>query len=183
MNFEDYFILQEAYTNIFSPQDKQKWKDVVWEIIQKSYRPIGGIKGSGFESPDDMVNKLPMWKIFVSGGKVRAVVLYKDKGGRKLVAIGTDGSNQSKKAIVDILKIEFSRSYSEISGPLLSFIKRYLPDVVNTYGIPFEQAKEIALRNGDHIEPVQDSEFEYLREINRQMLRKMMIGTIGKSIY
>jgi len=180
VNFKDYFIINESYTNVFTPQDKQKWKNEVWEIIQKSYKPIGGIQGGGFASPDDMVDKIPMWKIFISGGVVRAVVLYKDKGGRKLVALGTDGSRQSRKALVDILKVEFSRTYGEVSGPLLGFIKKYLPDVITTYGIPFEQAKEIAARNGDHIEQASDSDYEYLRELNSKMHQKMMIGTIGK---
>jgi len=182
MKFKDYFLLQESYTNIFLPQEKQKWKDQVWDIIQKSYKPLGGIQGSGFESPENMVEKLPMWKIYLSGGKLSAVVLYKDKGGRKLVALGTNGTPQSKKALVDILKNEFGRSYGEISGPLLGFVKKYLPEIVSKYAFTFDQAKEIAARNGDEIFPVSDSVHEYLREINGKMHQKLMLGTTGKSI-
>jgi hypothetical protein len=151
-------------------------------MVQNAYRPLGGIQGSGFESVDDMVAKIPMWKLSVKQGKLRAVVLYKDKNGRKLVAVATDNSPAGKRNLVEILKIEFQRSYSEISGPLLKFVKRNLPELIDEFGFTFDQAREISTMNGDTIEPVDDSNMEYIRNIHGEPHRKLMLGTTGKKI-
>jgi hypothetical protein len=48
-------IISERYVNAVGMDDrvqsiKQKYMDQVWDILQQSYAPIGGIKGKGFES-------------------------------------------------------------------------------------------------------------------------------------
>lgn len=43
--------------------------------------------------------------------KVLAVAMYKDKEGRKLIAIGTDGSQEAKKKIAEIMRNDLDRSY------------------------------------------------------------------------
>ena len=58
--------ISERYVNAVGFDDtamatKEKYKDQVWAILQRSYQSIGGIQGKGFESADDMM-KLPMWK-------------------------------------------------------------------------------------------------------------------------
>jgi hypothetical protein len=49
-------------------------------------------------------------------------VLYKDTNGRKLVALGTDNSNQGKKILSDVFKNALKVSYGEYSGKLLNLI-------------------------------------------------------------
>ena len=68
-------------------------------MLQKSYAYIGGIKGSGFENPDNMVNKIKMWKIVKKNGKILAGIMYKDKNYRKAVAVFTDGTKEGKKRL------------------------------------------------------------------------------------
>lgn len=85
--------LNENYKNFILNKDmKEKYKNEVWDLIQDSYSAIGGIKGSGFSSPDDMIENIPFWKVYTKNNKVLMVVLYKEKSGRKLVALGIDGS-------------------------------------------------------------------------------------------
>lgn len=184
MTFGQYYRLftESSYKNLFDVDEKQVWKNEVWEMVQNTYRPLGGIQGSGFESVDDMVMNIPMWKIFIKNGKMRAAVLYKDKNGRKLVAVATDNSKEGKNALLDILKIEFTRAYGEISGPLLKFVKRNLPEVLDLYAFTFDQAQVIAHKNGHTITPVEDSEYEYIRVIKNEPHRKIMLGTMGKKI-
>ena len=44
--------------------DREKYAPAVWDLIQQSYAKIGGIKGKGFSSPDDMIMSIPFWKLF-----------------------------------------------------------------------------------------------------------------------
>lgn len=183
MTFRQYYrLIVESYQNLFDVDEKQVWKNEVWSMVQNTYRPLGGIRGSGFESIDDMVTRIPMWKICVKNGKMRAVILYKDKNGRKVVAVATDGSKEGKSALLEILEVEFSRSYGEISGPLLKFVKRNLPEVLDIYAFPFAEAEIIANKNGHSITPVDGSDYEYIRLIDGEPHRKIMLGTMGKRI-
>ena len=51
MRFKEF--ITETFVNIIGFDDtaqanKEKYKDIVWQLLQKSYASIGGIKGSGF---------------------------------------------------------------------------------------------------------------------------------------
>jgi major membrane immunogen (membrane-anchored lipoprotein) len=106
-------IITERYVNLIHDNErKDLYKYAVYDLLQKSYANIGGVKGSGLEDPDSM-KSIPFWKIAVKDGKVIAVVLYKDKNGRKAVATGNDGSLAGKRAILDIIRKEKDRSYAE----------------------------------------------------------------------
>jgi len=125
MNFKKY--ISETYSNFIGFSDstianKIKWADRVWDMLQRAYEDIGGIKGSGFRDKKDMIENIPFWKIFHKGEELIAVVLYKDARGRKLVAIGTNRSPQSKKILSNLFKETLKVSYGEYSGKLLSSI-------------------------------------------------------------
>lgn len=179
--------LSEKFLNLFKVEAKQKHVDAVWDILQKSYKPIGGIKGGGFSSKEDMIARIPFWKLGKKDGKIRAVVMYKDKAGRKRVAAGTDGTKEGSqllKAIV-IEDLKQQRSYSETSGPLLKFIKRALsPAEFEKYTIPFEQVQKIKAGSGDEIK--YDSDIDdgrhYKRKVGGEWIGKVMLGTSGRDI-
>lgn len=123
-------FLNENYKNFIGPDSidrRRVWADQAWDILQKSYEPIGGIKGSGFRSKEDMIRNIPFWKIYTKGDKVVAAAFYKDKGGRKSVAIATDGSDLGKKIVRDIFKASLGVSYGEKSGPALSTMMKVVP--------------------------------------------------------
>ncbi len=173
-------FITEHFNNLFTPQQKQQYAQVVWDMLQTAYAPIGGLKGSGLNSIEDMIENIPMWKVSTRNGQVKAVILYKDRNGRKLIAMATDGSVDSKDILLNILRAEFRRSYAELSGPALAFVKRRLPEIVAQFAIPAEQVAKIAALNGKEITPV--NEFEYTRIISGQSIQKMMIGTVGQRI-
>lgn len=97
MRFKNF--INEAFINVFSSEDKRKYVDDVWDIIQSTYSRLGGIKGSGFSSKEDMIASIPMWKLVRKNGKIIAVQLYKDTNGRKFVAAGTDNSPEGKEEL------------------------------------------------------------------------------------
>ena len=137
LKFREHINIQEKYVNLINDNpNKEDWVDQVWDILQKSYSKIGGIKGSGFNSKDDMIKNIPFWKLNVVNGVVKTALMYKDKGGRKLVAIGTDGSEYASNVIQRDNKAELSRSFGEKSGPALgSMMKSWPFEVIEPFAI------------------------------------------------
>lgn len=169
--FKEY--LEENYKNFIGPQskaDKEKWSRRVWDILVKSYAPIGGIKGSGFSSRQDMIDNIPFWKIYVKNGKVLAAALYKDKNGRKLVAIATDGSDFGKKIVTDIFKANLGVSYGEKSGPALALMVKTVPwEQLQNFLLTPEQVKKLT---GDDIFSVKSYGVDKLDKVDRMTYDK-----------
>lgn len=167
-------VLLEKFINLFNAdKDKEKYKDIVWDLLQKSYAPLGGIKGSGFESPDAMVKKIKLWKLYLKNGKIVAGILYKDKNYRKAVAVFTDGSKEGKEALKQMLKDDLSRSVIEVSHSLKKFLEKNLPSFVNKYKIPCKYAQK--LLPNDEIECDKDG-YQYYRDIGGEKIKKLMLG-------
>lgn len=125
--FAEFRILSENFKNfvgVKSIEDRKVWADRVWDLLQKAYHDIGGIKGNGFESVDMMTRVLPFWKLAVKGDRVLVAILYKDKGGRKIVAIATDQSPESKPILTDILKAGLKTGWTELSGACLGYVMK-----------------------------------------------------------
>ena len=80
----------EKYTNLFRDDPKSnfdKWKDQAYDLLQKSYAPIGGLLG--VPDVDALVNDSDMWKIVNHGNQILAICIYTFKRtGRKLTACG-----------------------------------------------------------------------------------------------
>lgn len=199
-------IISERYINAVGNDEraqniKRRYMADVWAILQQSYAPIGGIKGKGFESPEDMLN-LPMWKMGIRDGEVRAVALYKDKGGRKAVAIGTDGSAEGAWFVSDIYKNELSRSYGEKSKAALGKLMKTIPwNALKPFAISPDRVQE--MMPDDRVIPISEVpesewptdarmtlakypqliDYGYIREIGEgNLLFKVMFGTPGKTI-
>ena len=145
LSFSQY--IKENYKNFIgadSIPQRKKWINQAWEMVQKSYEPIGGIKGSGFGSKKEMLEKIPFWKIYKKGDKLLVVVFYKDKGGRKTVAIATDGSDEAKKIVGKIYKDSLGVSYGEKSGPALGTLMKTVSwDELKNFMFTPEQVEKI----------------------------------------
>lgn len=169
-------FLSEKFYNAFTREDKELYAQEVWDILVQSYKSIGGLRG--INSKEDMIAKVPMWKIAIVDKKVVAVVMYKDKGtGRKLVAVGTDNSNEAKDLLKNMMTKEFERSFFEISGPFYKFINKHFPELVAKYTIPYDEVEKILNKP---ISPTKNG--FYKREIQGDILEKIMIGTAHKTI-
>lgn len=170
-------LLNEGFTNLF-PGDSDKrieYADEVFNMLVNSYKNIGGLKGKGFNSPSEMIKEIQMWKLSFVQGELVAVVMYKDRAGRKLVALGSNNSPTGKNKLKEILKVEFSRSYAEISGPLLKFMERTLPTELKRWTISTDKVEKILNKK---IKIIDD--FYYTRTINNETIKKVLIGTVKK---
>jgi hypothetical protein len=192
-NFSDF--ITESYKNFIGGRDEEHMhahKHEVHGLIHAAYEKIGGIHGSGFRSPDDMVQNIHMWKIHKHNGKVVAAALYKNKNGRKRVAVATDGSEHGKKALGHIMHQDATgnRAWAEQSGPSLSFLKRHVPDL-KKHALSFEHAQK--LNHGEELRrpPHDDSEVLkhpelkdhfYQRKIGDHWHTKISIGNPGHNL-
>lgn len=202
--FASFQNLSENFRNFVGPdsrEDKLVWADRVWAILGKTYEKMGGVKGNGFASAQDMVDKLPFWKLYVKGDKVVAVFLYKDKGGRKIVAIGTDGSKLSKDIMTEVLKAGFGIGWGEISKVLLIFVMKNIGiNVIRPFLLtPTEASKSLGVEakklTPDLLDSLGDTDkktykmfsdelkdYFYVREIGGAPYLKIALGTPGISI-
>jgi hypothetical protein len=187
--------VSEGFHN-FLPGDtdkKKKHAQEVFDMIQKSYASQGGIHGSGFKSPDDMIQNIPMWKLHKEDGKITSVALYKDSGGRKRVAVGTNGEDSGKKSAVDVMinDLKHHRANMEVSGKSLSFIRKNTN--IMDHVKPFEYAKDYHKSKGVDIvrPPADDPEVKrhpdlkdhfYSRKIGGEYHTKLMLGEPGNKI-
>ena len=182
-------FLNEKYLNLFTNTkdviSRNEYKDEVYELLQKAYKVIGGIKGNGFNSADDMVKNMPFWKIAKVKGKIVAIILYKDKNGRKAVAMATDGSRDGILKLKDILKNELSRSYMEASSNALRFAIKFLGvELLKKYAISIDDVKQL-LHDDEILEGSEKyktdypdlADYFYSRKIGSSIETKIMIGT------
>ena len=172
MNLKVYL---ESYMNLTKPENKRKYIDEIWEMLQIAYKPIGGIKGSGFKSKEDMIENIPFWKIAKQNNKIVAGVMYKDKGYRKGVAVFTDGTKEGKNKLKEMLEADFKRSAIEISHSLLKFYEKTFPELLNKYTISTSNVQKIL---NDEIEII-DKNYYYI-EIGNDKIKKRLIGNIKK---
>ena len=183
-------VLKEHYVNA-PPNDmqtKKKYADEVWDMLNKSYAKVGGLHGSGFSSKEDMIKNIPFWKMITRNGKLVAVILYKDKGGRKRVAMGTDGTIEGKQAMIDTNKeeIKMQRSYVEISGPSLSMFLRKIPGFESTCipyrkvsGIIDDEIKRPPENDPEILKHPELKDYFYQRMIGGSWHTKLMTGKPG----
>lgn len=173
-------LMLESYKNLFTSQEKQKYAEEVYELFKNTYKSIGGLKGSGFKSIEDMINTFPMWKLNIKDGKIVFAAVYKDKFGRKCCAGAQDGSRQGLIAFKNFLKEELStgRSWTEISGPVLKLAQKWFPDLLEQARISPEIMKNI----DNEVEIVSDK--SYTRPLgNGERVEKSAFGKMFKHIH
>lgn len=188
LSFLDY--INEAYVNTQDKAVKLEYADAVWDILQYSYSKIGGIRGSGFTSKEDMVNNIDYWKIYKSNGIPCAVMLYKVKDKikgqllRKLVAVGTDGSEKGKAEIRKMMyaEIAHSRAIGEVSGAPLHIYNKLFNNFEGEYANFLVPAEEVSKYLGKEVEPT--GKFTYIRKIGGEREEKVMYGyQLLKNLY
>lgn len=157
--------------------EKEKYIDDVWNILEKTYSKIGGLKI--FNKKEDLLKTTTLWKLVSRNNKINAVAIYKTaRGGRKLVAGGSDGTTQGKNDFYTICYEDVNRiergAYAEVSGALeYIYLFKYggVPIPVNiTEKIVNDMGRDILSKNPDG--------FHYTREIGNESIEKIMFGNV-----
>jgi hypothetical protein len=166
-----YELLCEHVLNLFSPEDKAKYADAVWDILQKSYKNIGGFKGAS--SPDELINTSSMWKLVRKNNKIVTAFIYKDKHGRKLIGSGTDRSAEGIAGWHQLKNddAKLSRAWGEVSGRA----EQILAANPNSKAIPNQYAEKLL---GKKILDLNPDGFHYTRLIDGSPKEKIIYGTL-----
>lgn len=187
-------FLLEGYKNLFSAEQKQKYAEEAFAQLQKAYEKIGGIQGKGFDNIQDFIDNIPFWKLRLGDdGRIIAAAYYKDRNGRKRVAVSSDGSPQGKKYVADIMVSDLTqgRAFVETSASSLQFLVKNLGyDALLNYAI---DPKKVAAITGDELTPppADDAEirlhpklkdFFYQRELGGKLHTKLAVGTPNKKL-
>lgn len=163
-------LISERYVNLISVEDRTKFIDTVWDMLQSSYVKIGGFKSA--KDKQDLISKTFFWKLVKLNGKIVAGSLYKNKFGRKSIASFSDGTPEGKQSLYNIWieDIKLSRSWSEASGAT-EHIKLKLGEkmVPNKYVADILD-KEIISYNPDG--------YHYTRLIQGEPKEKVLVGNI-----
>lgn len=175
--FED-FTFNEKIVNLFG-NDIFNYINELYTLVINAYKPLGGLKGKGFENIENLLKSIKMVKMFTRQGRITAAIFYKDKkkDGRKAVAFCTNATIIGRNDLKMLLKDEFQRSYIEISSSLLRFIEKNFP-------YEFEKFR---IRNDEDLDIFKDvipiDEFFYKRKIGNELITKIAIGTPRKEFY
>lgn len=190
--------IDESFYN-FLPSDKEERRvhaTQLHDLVKKAYRPVGGIKGTGFSGPTDIANNIPLIKTHKIGNRITAASFYKDTGaGRKRVAIASDGSPEGKRALGRIVRddLKQKRAFAEQSGPSLKFLHKQLnADDIKSFAIHPDKVKAMMpndeFRDVPHDDP-HLTEYSHLRDhfyqrkIGGEWKTKVSLGTDGIGIH
>lgn len=149
----------------------------IHDVLKKSYSSVeGGYSGAGAGTKEesdairsDIRNPDHVIKATRREGKITSVSIYKKKHGRKMIALGHDGSTQGKKDIRKTMEDDNKqkRSWAEVSGAPEA-IKRKMGVPV----VPSSRAKELTGKSD--VRPV-DKE-RYVRKIGGHDHEKVIMG-------
>lgn len=183
--------LNERYLN-FHARDVEKkrlYADEVYDLLTAAYAQVGGLHGSGFGSPEQMIQAIPFWKLYRKDGDIISVLMYKEKAGRKVVVVASDGTDDGKRFLAKMMLDDMlqNRAYCEVSGPALSFMKRHMgADAIKSRAIPVDRVRRV-LPGDDIVGDLADTDpdvvrhpdladYFYQREIGGTLHTKVMLG-------
>ncbi len=178
LSFKQFQELSEHVLSIGLNPSHEKYREQhrtdIHDMLKTSYSKLGGYSGHTSGSPEeskaihhDVDNS--MIKATRRNGKITSVSMYKNKHGRKLIAAGTDGSEQGKKdykkTVIDDHNQQ--RSWGEVSGAI-EHIKRKI-------GVPIIHNKHAEKLTGKEVEIHPDEE-HYTRKIGNHPHTKVIMG-------
>ena len=168
--------LDESWATDDSGEHKAKYHDQVHKLLSTSYKTIGGYGGhdSGSEGEHkaitaDIMHPHHILKVNSVHGNVTSAAIYKKEHGRKLIALGTDGSQQGKIHANRIISEDnkHKRSWAEVSGAVEHLNKKHgTPDIPNELAEKLT-GKVILKHNADN---------SYDRTIGGQIHTKRLMG-------
>lgn len=166
-------LLTERVVNLFDPEDKAKYADRVWDMLQVAYEPVGGFGSAA--NVEELIDTPGLWKLVVRDGEITALTLYKDAHGRKAIASATNRQKSGSKDYKMIRQAdhELSRSWAEVSDkPEILFQK------MGAHPIPNKFAH---ILTGKHILDYNDDGYHYTRLIAGHPHEKIIYGTVQLS--
>jgi len=173
-------VNEHVVTVGFKPEqevNREKFRNQIHSILKSSYKGLNGYGGLGHGSDAEHdaihqdISDAGVIKMVHRNGQVTAVTMYKKAYGRKLIAAGTNGSDQGKKDFMKIATEDnlHKRSWGEFSGPL--------EKVLDRIGVPKLHHKNTKkLLPGKDVTPSQSDSNYYTRSIGGHDHQKVIMG-------
>ena len=180
-------FLIERILNLHTPEQKAKYADQVWDLLQKAYQKAGGFKSA--VNKEELINNPGYWKIAKRGDRITAVNLYRkipQTNTFKIYASGAEteldpdtqeyrATEKGKRDYLNIKKADITqkRSWAEVSGSPEMLAKR-----LGAQPVPNKYA---AYLTGKEILELSPDGYHYTRLIMGEPHEKIIYGFIGLS--
>jgi len=110
--------VRDITITLASEIEKVFFADEVFEMIEYSYKNVKG--GNIYKNPEEMIQDTDYWEFIWVDYEIVGVVLYKDKYGKKLVALGFAKIDRKTKKYVlnffsEYLKKNIKKIWMEVS--------------------------------------------------------------------
>ena len=108
-----------------NPVEKARYASTVWTILSAAYRDVEG--GLLYDDVTQLIRETSLWELAEKEGTVYAVVVYKRKYGRKLVAMGihpTQDAETGKNALAFLVSNALERAWMELSEAAEHFVMK-----------------------------------------------------------
>jgi len=114
--------------------EKTQYANQVYKLLKEAYRDCGGINlANGFNSSDNMVSSIPVWRLTFKNEELISAMLFKEKSSYlKMVAYAPLSVIDSQIRKSDLLFM-LSHSYAELSGKLLSITLKEIQSTWKNY--------------------------------------------------
>lgn len=122
-----YVPLKDGIYEFEDKENISKYSNIVWEIMESSYRNLGGFKT--YRNKNDLVQFTSLLILCVLNHKVVAAAIYRDDlGGQKLNGCGTiDGKQEHKEMLKQVIRSDIENlnkwHWVEVSHPLEKWFK------------------------------------------------------------
>lgn len=165
-------IINETYVNVQDKKEMEIYIDKVWDILQRTYEPIGGFKTA--KTKEELIKKTDFLKMVRRKDKIVSVALYKNKKGRKAIAKGSDGTREGIDGVKAIYleDMKMKRSWGEFSTGAEKFQLKN-----GAIPIPNKLVKDII---GKDIVSYNKDGFHYTRIIGGEPHEKILLGEVVK---
>jgi hypothetical protein len=121
-------------------EDRKKYIDIVWDMLQNTYSKIGGI--AEIISKEDLLNDSYYFQMVYRKHKIVAVFCYMTKNNRTFFYCGSDGSKDGMDVLCEYIKDEImlkkNKSWIEVSGDM-----EYIFAKQGWFPVPNKEAKRI----------------------------------------
>jgi hypothetical protein len=179
-------LLVEKILNLHTPEEKIKYADKIWTMLQRSYKKIGGFKSAN--SAEELANDPGYWKVVRRGNHITALGVYKqvpNTDNFKMIASATETELNPEgkyKATTQGLKdynmlkkddIKTKRAWAEVSGPAEKLMLKAGAKPIDNKYAEFLTGKKILDLNPDG--------YHYTRLIQGEPHEKIIVGFVKLS--
>jgi hypothetical protein len=151
-------FISERYITTTDPDLKRKHADDVHTMLRNSYKSVDGYGGLGSGSKEeheaihkDLHDPHVIMKLHKKEGKALSVSLYKKQRGRKLIAAGTNGTDEGKASLHRIVKDDNKdkRAWGEVSHSMEKVYDKHKMPTVSSDKAEELTGKKIIRKHGD----------------------------------